>query len=272
MEERPSKELPATSQDAPTGRDCEEARVLLSQFVHGGMKRSADRRFRQHLTRCPTCRDVYRETLASAARLGRALRDAREEEARERRRHDQRKAALQAGVRGPRSRLFGLRLALLPALVAFVWTQFDRGPTALEVVALEGRAAVLVAGDRLEEETAEIVAGQWCQTLGPGRARLDASQGRLWLGANTQLFLEEAEGGAVRLQSGEVEFEGDWRVVLQLGVVQAREARGRIRVGREGVQIDCEEGALRWGNSRGERDIVAGEGIQLGLRDLAQGP
>ena len=58
---------------------CREAQLMIAKFVRSRLSRDEDRGFRSHLMSCEECAGIYRATLASAARLGRTVREDRNE-------------------------------------------------------------------------------------------------------------------------------------------------------------------------------------------------
>lgn len=245
----------------PTPADCERTRELLSHFLHRGLTREEDRGFRSHLTACEACRRLYRETMASAAPLGRAMREARDAHEKERRHEELREMALASGRR-PRRRRFGLRLMLLPVAFILLLTQWHRlveepGRLTLTWSGGEVRAAgQLLSPDRPELELAD---GDWCQTRGNARARIVGKDCSFDLEVGTQLLVEKPSAGRVRLQQGELIAAGDCVVSSPFGVLELEGGTALVRVSGGKIEVECRSGGARWTDPTGSRSLAAGQ-------------
>ena len=99
---------------------CRAARKLLARFVGRGLPNVENQAFRQHLTHCEECRGIYRQTMTHAAAMGRAIREKRSENERERIRTEAHERVMNATGSPKRRNNYGLRLALLPAGIALL--------------------------------------------------------------------------------------------------------------------------------------------------------
>jgi hypothetical protein len=258
---------------AEPGPPCAEAQRLLGEFLGGSpLSREADRGFRLHLTSCPSCRQSYREALASAARLGRTIREARERDLRLGRRAEGRRRALAAGTRTVRGRGWW-KLALIPALLVFALVRAN--PFGADAV-LEARwsaGGVRAAGTRLgaEEPARELARGDWCLTDEDASAHLAASGVRIGLGARTQLLVEDARVPRVRLQRGALDLRGACTVTSPVGVVELFTGRARLELEGERLSIECLAGELDLSTSTGARRVRAGERAEVELTSVVVG-
>jgi hypothetical protein len=240
--------------------DCPEVRRLLVVFTDGRLSRAQDRALRLHVTRCAACRDIYRETVASAARLGRALRDARASEERQARRAATRRRVLAVG--GERGRFHRLRLALLPAFVIALlvnMTSLQKSERFLTVVREAG--TVRVGVDVLTEPFAEqrLHRGDWCFTADGGRARVDGPAATLVLGDHTNLLVEDASVARVRLQTGRLELTGSCVVLCQFGAVRVTDGKASLFLKRGNLEVRCVSGGVAISHAEGTFTLRPGQ-------------
>jgi hypothetical protein len=246
---------------------CERAREALGRFVGKSLAPDEDREFRAHLTECTECRDLYRSTIASAARLGRTLREEREENTRVRRHHELHETAIAATGDARRPRRFGLRLALLPAGIALLILLWRAGGGETTLVVHWDGGEVRAAGQLLgaERPTLLLEPGSWCVTRGNARARIASPEAEIRVGLDTQLVVEDVPQCRLRLQKGELELEGAWVVSTAHGVLEIEEGAARLEVRGTRCVLACTEGSLRWTGVSGTRRFEAGSGFTSDL-------
>lgn len=255
----------AAAREQSAGIDCEEARVLLARFVEHALPQADDRQLRRHLADCDDCRALYHDTLGSAARLGRAMREVREESERRQRRSTQRRLAM--GATGTRNSRFGLRPMLWLAASIFLLFNLSRvwsDPPPLTVTWETG--SVSAAGTDLgaDQTAGELARADWCTTGPDARALIAGPDADLVLAADSLLLVELADPVRVRLQRGQVSASGTCTITTQLGVVDV--AEGAVQVVQEGARFDvlCLLGTITVATPSGTRSLAAGERAELG--------
>ena len=247
---------------------CDQTPQALAKFIAGTLGRAEGTRFRAHLTRCATCRDDYRQAVASAARFGRSVRERRGGLERERRHTGLRRRAIAATAEPRRKRRFGLRLALLPAGIALLILLWQSSGGAGRTVVQWEVGEVVAAGTPLGHERRELrlQPGDWCETLGGGEASIDArgAGGKVGirLEEETQVQVLDTAGRRFRLQQGELLLDGPCRITTSQGVleVESGEARLSLRGGR--VDVDCLAGRSTWTGPAGKQSVAKGERIR----------
>jgi len=240
---------------------CETARELLSKFVHAGLKRSEGRVFRTHLTRCPACRALYKESLVSAAQIGRAMRETRVERERVVRHERLRASALKAGERIKHGRRFGLRLMLLPAAVIVLLLMGPRMSRGEPMILRWDGGEVRAAGMRLTADRPDLVleTGDWCATNGNAHASIEGENRSFELGLLTQVMVENTREGRLRLQQGELQASGSVTISSAFGVLEMEDGSAVLRIEGGKFRVECRAGKLTWTDPGGRRSLSAGE-------------
>ena len=239
------------------------------RLIQRSLPAKDDRRLRAHLVACPECRAQYRAAMGMAAQMGRALRDARLEKERSRRHGELARRALAAG--SPlQKRRFGLRLMLLPAAFILLIALWMRVPEENTLRVAWNGGEVLAGGQRMSAERAllPIAPGEWCQTKGNARARIDSGPGGscvIELGIGTQLLVEETTPIRLRLQRGELQLAGPCLVTCVFGVLELDHGNARLTVSDGTYDLECLEGEVSWVESTGRRTLRAGERIEGGV-------
>ena len=245
----------------PVTADCPRAREVLALFVGGGIEVEDERWLRAHLTSCGTCRDAYRESVKSAAILGRARRRNRIEEVRLRRRDAMRSRALAVGEKASRGRFMGLRVVALLTLVIVVFTwlnpSFNRPEFAVEWESGEVRAGGKLLRDL--EPDGVLAMGDWCVTESASSARVDTGQSEFWLGHRTEILVEDPKRARVRLQRGTLDVSGTSVISCQFGIARLENGRARIDITRGALEIECRSGTVEWVHPGGSQTLAAGD-------------
>jgi hypothetical protein len=251
---------PDSSGPGERSSGCVEAARLLPLFLRGGIDREEERRYREHILACADCREIYRESVASAAPLGHSRRLDRVEEVRLRRQAQMRTRAFAVG--GHKSgRRFGLRVILPLVMLFLLMTMLNpllnRPQLKLEWV----RGEVRVPGKLLHalEPEIDINKGDWCLTEVDASARIETAKGEFRLGARTNLMIEDPAERRVRLQRGRLEIDGSALVVCQFGIAELEEGRATIVLTDGRLEILCHEGTLHWIHAGGTQILSAGE-------------
>jgi len=259
--------------------DCTEARALLGRFIGGGMAPDDDRRMRRHLTSCPQCRTAYREALVAAASIGRALREQRLGEQRDRRlgatkRHARAVAKGRAGGRRYGLRAFVLTAALMAVLLRFGAAGNDTVVARALVPADpsygsgEVRAAgTVLGGDQVE---IELHAGEWCLTRGESEALLTAQPARTRIGPESQVLVELVAPLRLRLQQGSLVVHGEVGVSTPFGYVDVR-GGARLALTTTELAVDCLEGEVLITHPTGILELAPGGAARAGLGTLSRG-
>ena len=274
-----TKEADERSGAAPDGtppagagedRDCTEARASIALFVTGELQRARGKRLRNHLGRCEACLDAYRSAMEAAARMGRDLREERDQSEREARREGQRQRALDATGDRRRPNRFGLRLALLPAVFGLLILLVRSSGAEEGLVAHWVGGEVHVGGQRMNEERAilRLSRGDWCTTSGNARVRLapgqeppaDGDAVPFVLGLETAVFVVDPARRELRLEEGQLSFAGSCRVTTPWGILEADDAaEGTLESDARGARLTCAAGRLTWTGPLGRRSLGAGE-------------
>ena len=237
---------------------CAEARRALARFVESGLGRRDDASFRAHLMECADCRELYRDTLATAARLGRTLREARLERAKQKRTETTRRRILRVGAGSRGGRWSHLKLALLPAVMIFLVLRLLGGPS-LVATADEGECQVSGVSLESPEEEVSLARGDWCATSVDGRMRLDGSDASFELRSETLVLVEAVAPARVRLEGGEILAQGAFLVATPFGVVEADDAHLRLALEAGELQLACLDGGVDFVSAAGRTPLVAGD-------------
>ena len=241
---------------------------MIAKFVRLRLSRDEDRGFRSHLTSCEECAGIYRATLASAARLGRSIREERSELDREQRHTEFKERAINATGDRPRRNRFGLRLALLPAGVALALILFRAGGGTDSLSVHWTGGEVRVAGERLgtDQRTIRLSRGDYCETRGNATAVITSSDDEedvaFELGTDTVVLVIDTKERDVRLQKGELFLNGPCTVSSAHGVLQVEHGSARLDVRGGLYDLECLEGELLWTGPTGERRLLPGEAIE----------
>ncbi len=262
----PADALDAMSSASEPTVACDEARADLGVFLERGLDPARSRAMRAHLGDCPDCALVYRERAEAAARAVR-------------RRRTERELPAAPGPRPPAG-LFGflpfgrasargarIRSLVLPALFVALFTTFGtpgRVGARLQLEWIDGdvRAAGRALGTTLVE--LPVRRGHWCATGSTGRARIVAPGATAWIEPLSLVLVEAVAGPRLRVERGALRLVGRALVTTPAGIAQAD---GAVALAFDGatLSIACESGEATLINAAGERQMRAGEHIEIDL-------
>jgi hypothetical protein len=240
---------------------CEEALRLVHRFLGEGPDTGEHLILREHLEGCRACNDVYLDTVGAAAALGRTRRHLREEKEKDTRRITQRRLAFGGAMPGNRSGR-NLRILLLPALAIFAMLHFQSifgAPPRVDLSIIAGPVAI---PDVVLEEPGTVLPmarGDWCATARGASARLAVGQTEVHLGGLTRVMLEDTRPLRLRFGHGTLVLSGPATVTSPVGVIEVVEGRARLTYEDAVLSAECLSGRLNGWNSKGGREISAGE-------------
>lgn len=239
------KEAPAT---------CAEIAADLDAFVGRGEALRAPAR--AHLEGCDACRERYRSAVHAAAALARSRGD-----------------AFQRTVTGARSTSRPMRVPrkvvglLVLAAGVSLWMMPGRERTFVHALRGEMRVGEhhRVAG----EEPVEARPGMGASTGDDGAAAIERKGTRVVAGAATGWSFELGDGLALRLFDGELDVEGPVRVLTAFGAFASPGGAARLELRGAELTIVAHGQGARFESALGTRDLVPGERLEVGLRDLS---
>ncbi len=246
---------------------CEEARRRIAEFVQRSLGGEAGRELRAHLTGCEDCARAYRETLATAARVGRGVRTEREAADRARRHRELKRLSRSVGETKRRPR-FWLQLVLIPAALFFLLTRLPLLGEGSDLIALSGSGEAHAAGTPLGPKGPEVELrrGDVCTTGPLSRAEVSDGETTLALAERTDLLVEHAgsrDGPRVRLLGGAIEIDGPCVVTTQLGVLAVESGSARLALDAGTLEVVCTAGSARLVTSLGTHSLAAGETLSV---------
>lgn len=243
--------------------NCEEAAVLTSSVATGTLEREAVLRLRRHLAQCRPCMGAYREAVETTAQLGRFTLEEREKRMLERQRRARHARAFKRREKPDRGsgRGFRLRLILMPAAFIYIVMKIagiGPAPARVELVERSGPVTIDLRTVEHRSDAPLVLPGRWVNAGPKARARLDGGACVVDLREDTSLLLESARPVRFRFPRGRVRVEGDVTFVTVLGVLELREARGRLTFDDEGLVLEPEAGTWTLVDRRGERALPLG--------------
>lgn len=243
-------------------------RRRISLFVEQGLSVDEGEAMREHVRKCLECRVAYQQTIRSAARLGRAQREERLDEQRQRRALFRKRVGVEADTKPRRGML---RLALLPALFALLVIQMNRLSSANEsgIRVTRVRGEVYAAGRTLTEEDPSVVVGRAvaCATREGAEAILERGDTRFVMGGETMLEVElDRPVPRLRFHAGILQAEGPCAISTAVGVVEQVDGRASLQWLGRTLEITCLTGSMALTDAQGHHEVREGERI---LRDLA---
>lgn len=208
---------------------------------------------RAHLASCGACREQYRSSVETVARLARAPRGG---EASTRAR-----GRFFASATGPRrARRVSLFLVPAAALVCvYLMTGRGTGSPPVELKVLEGH--VQVGETILDTSSArtELTASQGGRTEPGARARIDAGASSVELGAATAFATERLDPLRIRLFEGRVTAQGTLALTTHVGVLEITEGRAHVTLDERGLTLENVAGKLVYADRMGLQEVAEGE-------------
>ncbi|MCZ6597520.1 MAG: hypothetical protein O7B99_07775 [Planctomycetota bacterium] len=248
--------------------DCTAAQSLIVTLVQHGLGQEKGRSLRAHVSGCPDCSQTYRQTMASAARLGRTFREQRLGQEK-RKRHAEHKRLASGGTSD--TKRFGLRLFLLAAGMFFLFTRLSLFGSGSVLIARYGDGEVRAAASVLDADADEIelARGDSCLTGESSHARVEGANTVFELGPLTLILIESVAGPRVRLSQGELTVEGPCVIVTQVGVVEVEAGRAHLTFADGVLNAACEAGRIVVTSPQGRRELGAGAAVRVDLDGLS---
>ena len=275
---------------------CEKARAEIREFLRGGMPVARANELRAHRKTCAACDTEYRElvqgvaAISSGARATAAsyvplaeratppVRDVSPDGA-----SDTDDAVDSADetpppppprrrsfLSGDPNRRFQLPRMFLPLAVGVAFVALAMQAGAPKVVLVSNGGEVWKGSNTIDAAaTLPMARFETCVTGPDGHARLELGSNRVVLEPDTSCLIDRLDVLSVRVYQGTLRIEGEARVLLPLGAVEAKGGVATVTLDEHGISLRNQTGELTYVDGVARREIAPGTGLHVDAPDVA---
>lgn len=273
---------------------CEKARAEIREFLRGDMPIARANELRAHRKTCAACDTEYRElvqgvaaissgaraTAASYVPLGERtnppVRDVRPDGASD---TDDAVDGVDVAPPPPRrrsflsgdpNRRFQLPRMFLPLAVGVAFVALAMQAGTPKVVLVSNGGEVWKGSNTIDAAaTLPMARFETCVTGPDGHARLELGSNRVVLEPDTSCLIDRLEVLSVRVYQGTLRIEGEARVLLPLGAVEAKGGVATVTLDEHGIALRNQTGELTYVDGVARRTIAPGTGLHVDAPDVA---